>query len=333
MINHNPSMEANMKTSGLKLMCTLGRKAICGLAAVLAFCVVANAAAPVGRQTSFATPELAASALIAATKSGDLSALIGILGNDAKPLLESGDPVADRAGRERFVKSYEEGSKLAKSGESKTLLLVGKDEWLFPIPLVKEVAGWRFDTRAGKEEILNRRIGRNELSTIQAALAYVDAQREYYRANPQRDKFLQYAKKFVSTQGMRDGLYFPAKAGEQPSPLGELYVSARAAGYSGKAAGAGAPTSYHGYHYRILHSQGSDAPGGAYDYTVQGKMIGGHALVAWPATYGNSGVMTFMVNHDGVVYEKDLGPHTAAEAQKITQFNPDKTWKAVKEGI
>jgi DUF2950 family protein len=200
------------------------------------------------------------------------------------------------------------------------VLSIGKDAWPFPIPLVKEAAGWRFDTAAGKEEILNRRIGRNELDAMQAALAYGDAQREYYAMNPQKDKLLQYAQKFVSTQGKRDGLYFPTKEGEPRSPLGPLFDKAKAAGYE---QGGG----YHGYRYKILKAQGPDAKGGAYDYVVKGKMIGGYALVAWPVNYGNTGVMTFMVNHDGVIYEKNLGPGTAAAAEKITRFNPDKTWK------
>jgi hypothetical protein len=189
---------------------------------------------------------------------------------------------------------------------------------------VKEAAGWRFDTAAGKDEILNRRIGSNELSTIQSLLAYVDAQRDYYRLNPQKDKLQGYAQKLVSTKGKRDGLYYPTKTGEPLSPLGPLFDVAKAEGYGGSDAKA---TAYHGYHYRILKGQGADAPGGAYDYMAKGKMIGGFALIAWPATYRNSGVMTFMVNHDGVVFEKDLGPNTAGVVGKINRFNPDSSWK------
>ncbi|HET9734626.1 MAG TPA: DUF2950 domain-containing protein, partial [Burkholderiales bacterium] len=233
--------------------------------------------------------------------------------------------VADREGRARFVKSYEEANKLDKSGEAKVFLSTGKDSWPMPIPIVKGTAGWRFDTKQGQEEILNRRIGRNELFTMQAMLAYVDAQREYYLRNPRNDKLLHYAQKFDSAPGKRDGLYFPTKAGEKPSPLGPLFASAKAAGYTKD--GDGMPDPYYGYRYRILKGQGPDAPGGAYDYVVQGRMIGGFALIAWPASYGSTGVMSFIVNHDGVVYEKDLGPGTAAAAGKITRFNPDKTWK------
>ena len=336
MTHHKLSKDPNMNTAGTHRLFAIARNLACAFVAASAFSLTANAAtlATASPQTSFASPEEAVKALLAAAKSGDAKSLLGILGPDAKSIVQSGDAVADRAGLERFVKTYEEASKLEKSGDTKTILAIGKDGWPFPIPLVRDTAGWRFDTKAGKEEILNRRIGRNELSTMQAVLAYVDAQREYYLANPQRDKLFQYAQKFVSTQGKRDGLYYPTKAGEPSSPLGAIYASARAAGYGkGKADAAGTTPVYHGYHYRILKGQGPDAPGGAYDYIVQGRMIGGHALIAWPAIYGNSGVMTFIVNHDGAVYEKDLGPGTAAAAQKITKFNPDKTWKRAKEGI
>jgi hypothetical protein len=280
------------------------------------------------KQKIYATPEEAVKELVASMKSGDVKAMMAILGQGSKDIVQSGDAVADKAGRERFVKSYEQANLLEKSGDSKVVLSTGKDNWPFPIPIVKDAAGWRFDAKQGGEEILNRRIGRNELSAIQAVQAYVDAQREYYLSNPQRDKLLHYAQRIVSTPGKRDGLYFPTKAGERPSPLGPGFDRAKAQGYEkAKDAAAGKPVPYHGYHYRVLRRQGPDAPGGAYDYIAQGKMIGGFGLVAYPASYGNSGVMTFIVNHDGVVYEKDLGPDTAVAAQKVTQFNPDKSWK------
>ena len=279
------------------------------------------------KQRSFAAPDDAAKALVAATKSGDMKAMLDILGPGSKAIVQSGDAVADKAGRERFVKSYEEANQLEKSGDSKVVLSTGKDNWPFPIPIVKDAAGWRFDAKQGREEILNRRIGRNELSAIQAVQAYVDAQREYYLRNPQKDKLLHYAQKIISAQGKRDGLFFPTKAGERPSPLGPGFEGAKAQGYEKGKDAAGKPVPYHGYHYRILKRQGPDATGGAYDYVAQGRMIGGFALVAYPASYGNSGVMTFLVSHDGVVYEKDLGPDTAQAVQKITRFNPDKSWK------
>ena len=286
---------------------------------------VTNVIAAETKQTTFATPEEAVKALIAAAKAHDVKAMQGILGAGSREIVQSGDAVADKASRERLVKAYEESSKLEKSGDAKAVLSLGKDNWPFPVPVVKDAAGWRFDAKAGKEEILNRRVGRNELAVVQVLQAYVDAQREYYLRNPQGDKLLHYAQKISSAQGKRDGLYWPAKAGEKPSPLGPLVAGAKAEGY-GKGDG-GKPAAYHGYHYRILKGQGADAKGGAYDYVAQGRMIGGFAMVAWPASYGNSGVMTFIVSHDGVVYEKDLGPDTAAAVQKIAKFNPDKSWK------
>jgi hypothetical protein len=292
------------------------------LAATLLFVGTSSAA---DAQKSFGSPEDAAQALAAAAGKGDPKELQAILGPGSKALVQSGDAVADRRGRERFVQAYGEGSKVERQGDAKAILLIGKDDWPMPIPMVKGKDGWRFDARQGGEEVLNRRIGRNELSAVQAMLAYVDAQREYYLRNPQGDKLLHYAQKFGSAPGKRDGLYFPTKAGEPPSPLGPLYASAKAAGYT--KTGDGMPSPYHGYRYRILKGQGASAPGGAYDYVAQGRMIGGFALVAWPATYGSSGVMTFIVNHAGVVYEKDLGPGTAAAVSKITRFNPDPSWK------
>ena len=277
------------------------------------------------KQKTFAAPEDAAKALVAAVKAGDKKAMLEILGSGAKPIVDSGDAVADKQAGERFVKAYDEANKLEKSGDSKAVLSIGKDDWPFPIPITKGDKGWTFDTKAGKEEILNRRIGRNELSVIQVLQAYVDAQREYYLSNPSGDKLMHYAQKFASSPGKKDGLYYPVKAGEPQSPLGPLVAGAKAEGY-GKNAKTGKPGPYHGYRYRILKAQGPDAQGGAYSYVANGQMIGGHAVVAWPDQYGNSGVMTFMINQDGVVYQKDLGPETATAVQKITKFNPDKTW-------
>jgi hypothetical protein len=280
------------------------------------------------KQKTFSSPEEGVKALMEATKKNDTKAMLAILGPEAKSLIESGDQVSDRAAGERFVKSYEESNKLVKSGDTQAVLEVGKDAWPFPIPLVKESAGWRFDTQEGKEEIINRRIGRNELDVIQVSLAFVDAEREYYQRDPDGDKLLQYAQKFISTKGKRDGLYWETKSGEQPSPLGPLVARARGEGYKGAA---GKPIPYHGYYYKILTGQGKDAPGGAYDYLVKGKMMGGFGMVAYPAQYGSSGIMTFIVNHDGVVYQKDLGANTASVAQSMTRFNPDKTWTPVKQ--
>ena len=282
------------------------------------------AAAPT--QKHFASPEEAVQALVAAVKSDDPKALLAVLGPDGARVAESGDTIADREGRERFVASYEEKSSITKTSDTEAVLNTGKDDWPMPIPIVKDAAGWRFDTKAGEHEILARRIGRNELDTIQTMLALVDAQREYYEHDPDKSKLLHYAQFFISTKGTRDGLYYPTREDEAESPLGEFAASARAEGYKGEH---GKSTPYHGYYFRILKAQGPHANGGAYDYVAKGKMLGGFAFVAYPATWGASGVMTFLVNHDGVVYQKDLGPKSAAIAKAMTKFDPDDTWKPV----
>lgn len=283
----------------------------------------ATAAAP--KQQTFGSPDEAVKALMAAVKAHDEKTMLAVLGAGAKNVINSGDKVADRAGREKFAAAYEEANKVEMQGDAKAVLAVGKDAWPFPIPIVKAGDAWRFDSKLGAEELLNRRIGRNELSAVQAAQAYVDAQREYYLLNPAKDKLLQYAQKMVSSKGKRDGLYYPTGAGEPQSPLGGIYARATAAGY--KADEGGKPIPYFGYYYRILTGQGPDAKGGAYSYLAHGKMIGGFGLIAYPASYGNSGIMSFIVNQEGVVYEKDLGPNGAAAAQKLSRYNPDKTWK------
>ena len=300
--------------------------------AALVLGLVGAAGAPDARaaakQQGFASPEAAVQALVDAAKTGDTKALVAILGPGSRAIVSSGDPVADKQGLQRFVEAYDQGNKLEKVGETKVVLNVGKDDWPLPIPVVKTGAAWRFDTAAGKQELLNRRIGRNELNTIQTCLAYVDAQREYARMGHDGAGGLEYAQKFASDQGRRNGLYWQATAeGELPSPLGPFVANARAAGYRRKAGGG--PTPYHGYYFRILTAQGKDAPGGAYDYVVNGRMIGGFALVAYPAQYGVSGVMTFIVNHDGVVHQKDLGPATAKLARALKSYNPDASWKKV----
>jgi len=284
----------------------------------------AVAASP--HQRNFASPGEAVQALVEAVKAGDMEALAAILGPEGRPLISSGDAVADKQGREHFVRAYEQSNTLQRPTETKAVLVIGQDQWLLPIPVVKEGETWRFDTAAGKEEILSRRIGRNELDTIQVCLAYVDAQREYAQVPREGDGLLTYAMKFRSDEGKQNGLYWPTKEGEALSPLGVLVANARAEGYSRKTSG-GTPSPYHGYLYRILTAQGPDAPGGAYDYVVNGKMIGGFALVAYPAQYGVSGVMTFIVNHEGVVYQKDLGRDTETIARTMETYNPNSTWK------
>jgi hypothetical protein len=208
------------------------------------------------------------------------------------------------------------------------LPVIGKDEWSFPIPIVKSGQEWVFFTEEGKEEVINRRIGRNELYTIRVSLAYVDAQREYASKVRNGEGVLQYAQHFMSQKGKKDGLYWEAKKREEQSPLGPLIAKAAGEGYTGKKP-IGKRTPYHGYYYKILKSQGKNAPGGENDYLVKGKMIGGFALVGYPAKYGDSGIMTFILNQDGVVYEKDLGKETEKIAAAMKEFDPDKTWKKV----
>ena len=277
-------------------------------------------------QTTFKSPQDATDALVAAIKGDKTDELVSILGPEGQKLASSGDPVAYEAARTRFATAYDENHELKQEGDARAILIVGKDDFPFPIPLVAEEGAWRFDTAAGAEEILNRRIGENELAAIEVMRAYVDAQREYAEAD--RDgKGDQYARKFVSREGKKDGLYWPAAAGEPDSPLGPLIGNARAEGY---AARSGHPEPYHGFLFKILTAQGNSAAGGARDYIVNGRMIGGFALVAAPAEYGNSGVMPFVVNHDGVVYQKDLGPDTSDLVAEMTTFNPDSTWSEVK---
>ena len=288
------------------------------LLACLLGATVAHAAGP----KAFASPEEAVQALVAAARANDSAAILEVLGPEAKEIVRSGDAAVDTQARERFVGAWDAANKLVKAADDMSLLVVGKDEWIFPFPVVRDAAGWRFDATEGKEEILNRRIGRNELSAIKAVEAYVDAQREYYLRNPGNDKLLQYAQKFASSPGKRNGLYFPVKSGEAASPLGPLF-EALPPGSKGVAKRA----PYHGYYYRILKGQGPKAKGGAYGYVAQGRMIGGFALVARPAVYGKTGIVTFLVNHDGVVYQKDLGSGTPAAVAKMTLFDPDGTWK------
>jgi hypothetical protein len=282
------------------------------------------------KQKTFKSPEEAVKSLMDAVKSNDTKEMLAIFGPAGKEIISSGDKVADQAGIEHFIKDYEEMSRLEKETDKKVTLVVGKREWPFPIPIVKKGETWVFDTMAGKEELLNRRIGRNELNTIQTCLAIVDAQREYAFRTRDSGGIPEYAKKFISSPGKTDGLYWAAKEGEEQSPLGSLAARAAEEGYKDRKPG-DKPAPYHGYFYKILKAQGKNAPGGAYDYVINGKMIGGFALVAFPAEYGASGIMTFIVNHDGVVYQKDLGKETGKIASAMTKYDPDKTWKKVEE--
>jgi hypothetical protein len=275
--------------------------------------------------TVFATAQDGVDRFVAAARAKDRAALEKILGSNSRDVLHSGDDQADQNALARFVAAYDAGHKL--SGDAtQTVLSVGKDDWELPIPLVKAADGWRFDTAAGRDELLARRIGRNELATIEACRAFVDAQREYASVD-RGDGLLDYAQRFVSTPGKQDGLYWPAKQGEALSPLGPLFVKAQAAGYvPGKTS---SPQAYNGYYFRILTGQGKAAKGGAYSYLAHGKLLGGFALIAHPATYGVSGVMTFIVNQDGQVFQKDLGPGTSAATAQIKTFDPGPGWQKV----
>jgi hypothetical protein len=286
---------------------------------------VAAAAPAPGKQRSFATPDEALKAIVEDLKARNHSDLVKIFGPSIEPILNSGDPVADRNAGERFVAAAGEQHHFDGSGDTLTLV-VGKDDWPFPIPLKKVGDRWRFDTEAGKEEILNRRIGENELSTIQTMLAVVDAQGDYAEFQRQRTGTPQYAQRILSSPGKMDGLYWPSAEGAPQSPLGPLVAAAHAAGYR-RSANAEERSPYHGYYFKLLTAQGPNAVGGAADYIVNGRMIGGFGLVAWPARWGDSGVMTFMVNHDGVVYQKNLGPQTAKIAPTIGRFDPDQSWQ------
>jgi hypothetical protein len=274
----------------------------------------------------FDTAEQAAQALAQAAKSPQADALLEVLGPNAKEIVDSGDAVADRSEREKFSAAFDEQHDLVKSGRDRLTLEVGDERWPFPIPLVKSYGRWQFDAAAGKRELINRRVGRNELDTIQSCLAYVDAQREYYLRNPDRTGLLHYAQRITSSSGERDGLYWPVQQGEPESPLGELFAEAQAEGYTPKP---GTSIPYHGYDFRVLTAQGPHAEGGAFDYLAHGELLGGFALVAYPAQYGSSGVMTFIVNQDGEVFQKDLGPRTTSLARTMKRFDPDKTWERV----
>ncbi len=292
-------------------------------AAFIALVISAPSQAETVKQRAFASSEEAVKAFVEALKSDDVKALEAILGPGSRDLVSSGDPVADEAVRERFLKRYGEKNRLEVT-EAKANLSLGNDDWPFAIPIVKKDGLWRFDAKAGREEILARRIGQNELSAIQFCLAYVDAQREYVLKDRDADGLLEYAQKFGSDKGKRNGLYWKVKEGEEQSPLGPFAAAAQKQGYTKKGE---KPQPFYGYYYRILNGQGKNAPGGAYDYMVKGNMIGGFALVAYPAKYASSGVMTFIVNHDGVVYQKDLGRNTEKTAQSMKRFDSDSTWK------
>jgi Protein of unknown function (DUF2950) len=282
------------------------------------------------RQTLFSTPEEAVRSLVVAAKEKDKSTLVAILGKEAEKLLFSGDEVQDNYELNEFS-AAENSSKLDKVNDDTYTITIGKEKWPFPIIKVENL--WRFDTHAGVEDILNRRIGENELSVIMVCRAYVLAQWQYFtEEETNKEGVAEYAQKFISSPGKRDGLYWKTSEGEKPSPLGNLVASARAEGYRPKgdrSTSKRAP--YHGYFFKILTRQGAHAPGGKYSFIINGHMIAGYALIAYPDKWGSSGVMTFIVNQQGRIYEKNLGPKTSEIARTITEYNPDPSWKRVKE--
>jgi hypothetical protein len=277
----------------------------------------------------FATPDDAASALLAAAKSGDQNALMAIFGPDSKELINSGDAVQDKNTANAFVAGYAEMHRWRKMPDDAQMLLVGADNFAFPIPLKKNADGkWFFDTAAGKDEVLNRRIGRNELAIIDVCNAAVDAQGEYYSQPHDGQPAKLFAAKFISDPGKQNGLYWQSANGQPPSPLGPLAAFATAEGYTAKPEG---HTAFHGYYFHMLKGQSDKAPGGAKDYVVNGKMTGGFAFVAYPAEYRNSGVMTFIINQDGVLLQKDLGKNTTEIATAMNAFDPDASWTIVEQ--
>lgn len=286
-----------------------------------------------GLGQAFASPEAAGQSLVAALKSSDNETAARILGPGSEAVLTSGDPVMDENQLDRFVALYEQQNTWIAWNDDVAVLEIGDDHWPFPIPLINRESGWfdrktvwRFDIAQGIQELLNRRIGKNELSTIQACLAFVDAEREYYRRNPQNHSTPEYASLILSSKNLKDGLYWPTAEDEAPSPLGPIYAAARSRGYKPTQKG-GKP--FGGYFYRILLRQGASAPGGALDYIEGDAMTEGFGLLAYPAGYGTSGVMSFLVNHIGLVYEKDLGPETEKKVASMESFAPDGSWALV----
>lgn len=278
------------------------------------------------RQESFASPDEAARALVSAIRSENESKVVRILGRGAEDIVASGDEVADREARENFLRAFDEHNSLESETDGSVSLVVGRDQWPMPIPLVDRRGRWRFDTDRGRDEILNRRIGRNELSTREVCLAFVDAQREYFSKDRNGDGVLEYAQKLISVAGQQDGLYWETGADKPPSPMGPLVAEAVKEGYGRNRANPGERRPYHGYYFKLLKSQGSHAPGGARGYIVDGRMTEGFAVIAWPAEYGNSGIMSFLVSRHGVVYERDLGRRTEQIASSMEAFDPDPQW-------
>ena len=292
--------------------------------AVVLIAAVAMCAGCASRQASFASPDAAAQSLVDAERTHSTDQLRSVFGKGSEDLISSGDAVQDKNLADRFVQLYDEQHQLTPADDGSQTLVIGKNQWPFPIPLVKDAKSgeWTFDTNRGKDELINRRIGRNELSTIQVCMAIIDAERDYVQRTTKNRGPAVYAARFISHPGQYDGLYWDAKEGEPQSPLGPLVADAVDEGYEiGKR-----HQPYHGYFYHIISAQGPNANNGAYDYMVDGKLIGGVAVIARPAEYGKSGVMTFMINHEGTVYQKDLGPDTEKIAKAMKTFDPGQGW-------
>jgi hypothetical protein len=299
-----------------------------GLVALSCGCASSNSAG----QKSYKTPEAAVEDLTSALRARDMSRLKKIFGHGGEDILYSGDEVADRADADRFLALYDQEHWIRPAVGGVNTLVAGDDGWPFPVPIIPDGDSGKyvFDTETGREEILNRRIGRNELSAEQVCLAIADAQRDYVARRPTGSALPEYAQKLVSDPGKKNGLFWPTAEGEPASPLGPLVASATTEGYGGgtpASAPSGTPErAYHGYRYRLLTSQGPNAKGGPLNYLVDGKLIGGFGVVAYPAQYGNSGIMTFITNHDGVVYQRDFGPDTERIAPAMKEFDPGPDW-------
>ena len=296
--------------------------------ALLGLAIVFASASSQAAQTKFATPEEAAKALFQAFKTDNQAELEAIFGRDALEAAASGDPVSDRNDRQVLALAMEQSWRWAPRGKNRKELIIGDEQWPFPAPLVKIGKEWQFDSEEGKEEVLARRIGRNELGIIELCRAYVDMQEEYASQPHDGKPAGLFAQRLRSTSGHQDGLYYPVKPGERPSPLGDLAAEAATEGYETSSSSS---SPFWGYQFRILTAQGPAALGGKKSYVVNGEMSGGFALLAYPAKYASSGVMTFVVSQEGAVYEKDLGMDTSTQAPLLTEYNPDESWTAVRE--
>ena len=316
-----------------------GKGSCCCFASVLlaagllmspAFCGLSQAALKADKhvkQKVFDSPEEAVKAFIGALKEKNAAELAAIFGPGSNDLIHSGDKVADNQTRELAIKTFEEKNKIEKVSDRKVVLDLGRDDWPLPIPIVEESGKWRFDTKAGRQEILDRRIGRNELAAIELCKSYIEAQRAYASTIHNNEGLFEYAQQFISTPGKRDGLYWKTGEGDQPSPMSIFVANAERLGYG---PGSGEkPGVFEGYHFRILKGQGRHSRDGAFSYLTRGRMTGGFGLVAYPAKYGVSGIMTFIVNNEGAVYQKNLGPKTESRAQAMKLYDPDESWKKV----